>query len=201
MALNVKPLYMTKLFVFLSLVATLVACGDNSESGKRDNKIELISETDLHRDMKHRIDSMEQHIYADTFALDIKSVETLRETYDEFARRFPGDVSKSAEYLYKSAAISRGLGDPVQAIKTYTTILDKFGNYERAPEVQFLIAFTYDEDMAEKGLAREAYRDVMVEFPGDHWALQAEKRLETIDMSDEELMEFLLEKQKENPAQ
>ncbi len=196
MMLNLMPLYMNKLIVFLSLLVTLMACGDNSESGKRDNRIELISETDLHRDMKHRIDSMEQHIYADTFALDIKSVETLRDAYEEFVKRFPGDVAKSAEYLYKSAAISRGLGDPVQAIKTYTAILDKFGAYERAPEVQFLIAFTYDEDMAEKELAREAYRDVIIKFPGDHWALQAEKRLETIDMSDEELMQFLLKKQK-----
>lgn len=190
-----------RLSVIILFALVLVGCGNNADSEKKNKRIELISETDLHRDMKHRIDSMEQYIYADTFALDIKAIEVLRDTYDAFARRFPGDVAKSAEYLYKSAAISRGLGDPLKAIKTYGTILSKFNTYERAPEVQFLIAFTYDEDMSERELAREAYRDVVLKYPGDHWALQAEKRLETIDMSDEELMQFLLKKQKKNTPQ
>lgn len=191
----------TKFTAILVLLIALSGCAGEPGAEKGDNRVELISETDLHRDMKNRIDSMEQHFYADTFAMDVKEVTALRDSYDRFAERFPGDVAKSAEYLYKSAAISRGLGDPVKAIKTYSTILSEFKNYERNPEVQFLIAFTYDEDMSEKGLAREAYRDVVLNFPGDHWAVQAEKRLETIDMSDEELMRFLLEKQKDDSTQ
>jgi tetratricopeptide (TPR) repeat protein len=174
----------------------LQSCGDQSgtDTGK-EIKFELITDAEKHQRMLVSIDSMEQLLYADSLSYDLQLMEKLRESYDEFGRRFAGDKAKTPEYLYKSAAMSRGMGQPMAAIKTYDLILRKFKNFERAPEVQFLIAFTYDEDLKEKALAKDSYRDVMDKFPGDLWAIQAEQRLQTIDMTDGELIEFFMKKQ------
>jgi hypothetical protein len=64
--------------------------------------------------------------------------------------------------------------------------------------VAFLQAFTYDEDLDQPDLAKECYQKVIELFPGDQWAIQAEQRLQTIGMSDEELLEFLKKKQAES---
>jgi len=157
----------------------------------------LITDTEKHRMMQAEIDSLEQIVYADDFEFDKEQVVALRNTYDEFASRFSGDETKSPEYLYKSAALSRAVGKPTEAIKTYQHILTKFKGFDRNPEVQFLIAFTYDEDIRERSLAKESYREVIEKFPGDHWAIQAERRLETIDMTDEEMIRYFMDKQGE----
>lgn len=176
------------------LCAVLTSCGDGVEEKKSSG---LITDTEKHRMMQAEIDSLEQIVYADDFEFDKEQVVALRNTYDEFASRFSGDETKSPEYLYKSAALSRAVGKPTEAIKTYQHILTKFKGFERNPEVQFLIAFTYDEDIRERSLAKESYREVIEKFPGDHWAIQAERRLETIDMTDEEMIRYFMDKQGE----
>lgn len=165
------------------------------EGGGTDGEGEgLITDTEKHRRMKAEIDSLEQVVYDDDFTFDPEVVLYLKNRYDKFAERFGGDEDKSPEYLYKSGALSRTLGKPTDAVKTYRRILTKFDGYSRAPEVQFLIAFTYDEDLRQKELAREAYNDVIKNFPGDHWAVQAERRLETLDMTDEEMVRYFMER-------
>lgn len=170
----------------------LTSCGE--EAGKGESTA-LITDTEHHRRMQAEIDSLEKIVYADDFQFEEAEVLNLRNKYDRFARRFDGDKTKSPEYLYKSAALSRALGMPTEAIKTYQHILTKFSGFERNPEVQFLIAFTYDEDIRQKSLAKEAYNDVIEKFQGDHWAIQAERRLETIDMTDEEMIQYFMQKQ------
>lgn len=181
---------------FMAAVAcTLItSCGDQTDGQKGSG---LITDTEKHRRMQVEIDSLENIVYAENFEFEKGEVENLRNTYDEFARRFDGDKTLTPEYLYKSAALSRSLGEPTEAIKTYQHILTKFKGFERNPEVQFLIAFTYDEDIRQKTLAKEAYNEVIEKFPGDHWSIQAERRLETIDMSDEEMIRYFMEKQDE----
>lgn len=184
----------------------LTSCGEeppaDADGAKGKNDLDLITDVEKRRRLLVSIDSLEQIVFADTTLNPSKeTVRYLRARYDEFSRRFPGDAEKSGEYLYKSAAVSRGLGHPMQAIKTYEHILRKYKGFVRAPEVAFLIAFTYDEDLNEKELAKKAYETVMEKYPGDHWALEAERRLETIDMDDEELLEFLIRKRTEAEAQ
>lgn len=192
--------------ILIACVALLLSsCGGGepaAEDTKEKKDLGLITDVEKRRRLIVTIDSLEQIVFADTAMNPNKeTVRYLRARYDEFARRFPGDTEKSGEYLYKSAAVSRGLGSPMQAIKTYEHILRKHKGFMRAPEVAFLIAFTYDEDLNQKELAKQAYEKVIENYPGDHWSLEAQRRLETLDMSDEELLEFLIKKRAETDAQ
>ncbi len=169
----------------LSLVFILAACQDGtSESSSKEN-------TDRQTALIQEIDSLENVLENDQWRPNNPAVPTLMQSYTKYSELYPGDLEKSPEYLYKSAALARSVQLPVKAIKIYDKILVDYPKWMKAPEVAFLLAFTYDEDLKEPDLAKEAYQKLIQDFPGDHWAVQAEQRLVTIDMSDDELLEFL----------
>jgi|SRR5690554_2987505 len=158
----------------------------------------LISNTQDQRRLKAVIDSLEKIVYTENFDLNEISSANLMDAYSEYTTKFVVDKERAPEYLYKSAAISRAIGLPIKAIKLYDKILAEYPDYEKNPEVAFLLAFTYDEDMKQPERAKEAYEELIEKFPDDMWAEQASARLENIDKSDEELIQSFLEKNKAN---
>jgi TolA-binding protein len=184
--------------VYLLITAFILgACqgGDNSEDKKVENAVK--SNREGHRLLLAEIDSMEQIVYTDSFDVSKKSTSELMQAYLAFTDKYVGDNERVPKYLYKAAALSRAVDLPVKAIKLYDRILKEYPKYERAPEVAFLAAFTYDEDMNQPELAKEAYKEVIEKYPDNKWAQQARDRLATIDLSDEELIDRFMEKNKD----
>ena len=159
---------------------------------------DLLSNTEDQRRLTALIDSLEKIVYNENFELDESSSANLMKAYNEYTTKFVVDKKRTPEYLYKSAAISRAVGLPIKAIKLYDKILADYPSYERNPEVAFLLAFTYDEDMKQPERAKEAYEELIEKYPGDLWAEQAAARLESIDKSDEELIKSFMEKNETN---
>lgn len=182
-----------KLGLALLCAGILVACSTEESGSEQRAK----SNAEQKLEMIARIDSLETVMEEKNLLPGDMMMGDLLKDYIKYTEKYPGDLDKTPEYLYKAAAISRAINLPVKAIKLYDKILSKYPNWKKAPEVAFLTAFTYDEDLNQPELAKEAYEKVIEKFPGDLWATQAEQRLATIEMSDEELLEFLKEKQKE----
>jgi len=180
----------------VACVFVFSACTENEQVDAR--SCEVMSQTEKHLIMTKSIDSLETIVYKDTFGTNKEAANQLLQQYSKFAETFPGDKEKSPEFLYKAGALSRGAGLPLKAIRCYDQFLKKYPANDKSSEVSFLIAFTYDADMNEINLAKEAYQDVVMQYPGDHWALQATQRLKTIDMSDEELVQFFMKKDQES---
>ncbi len=172
----------------LSAMWFFTACESSSNSDKE-------TESHAEHNLQTRtswlaeIDSLEAIVYADTFDIEGETTGELLRSYLSYAKVFVGDKENTPKYLYKAAALSRAVGLPAKALKLYDQILTDYPNWEKAPETAFLVAFTYDDDLKETERAREAYEEVIEKYQGDHWALQAEERLKTIDMTDEELIE------------
>jgi tetratricopeptide (TPR) repeat protein len=186
---------MIKRMAFCSLLAIgLFGCGGNDQDKDQSEKAAMLTLSELRDVRLAEIDSLEQVVAADTFFSEKRVALDLLENYEKYASVFPGDNSKTPEILYKAGALARGVGEPLRAIRAYDVILSKYRNFERNPEVAFLVAFTYDSDMNNPELARESYEEVIKRYPDDSWAIQARQRLETVDMTDEELIEFLMEK-------
>jgi tetratricopeptide (TPR) repeat protein len=184
--------------VGLALFGALVMVSCASEETGSEERAKTNAEQRLELSM--RIDSLETIMEEKNLLPGDELMGELLKDYIEYTDKFPGDKDKTPEYLYKAAAISRAVNLPVKAIKLYDRILAKYPRWEKAPEVAFLTAFTYDEDLSEPELAKESYEKVIEKYPGDLWALQAEQRLATVAMSDEELLEFLKQKQLEAEA-
>ncbi|MCZ4408836.1 tetratricopeptide repeat protein [Cryomorphaceae bacterium 1068] len=184
--------------VGLAVFGALVMVSCASEETGSEERAKTHAEQRLELSM--RIDSLETIMEEKNLLPGDELMGELLKDYIEYTEKFPGDMDKTPEYLYKAAAISRAVNLPVKAIKLYDRILAKYPRWEKAPEVAFLTAFTYDEDLGEPELAKESYEKVIEKYPGDLWAVQAEQRLATVGMSDDELLEFLKEKQKEAEA-
>lgn len=188
---------MTRGTILGILILALGACSDGQEGVEEKVKSNVERRLEIIAD----VDSMESAMQKDNLNPDSPTASELLKTYIKFSELYPGDKEKSPEYLYKAAALSRAVELPVKAIKLYDQILSRYPNWEKAPEVAFLVGFTYDEDLKSPDLAEEAYQEVIEDFPGDHWAVQAEQRLATIHMTDEELIEYFQKKTQENSTQ
>lgn len=184
-------------FIIAAVVCLFIlgACANDKKSENSSKTASpFISNVEGARKLAGIIDSLENVVFVNDSAVNESAARELLETYERYVKRYGGDDKKGPEYLYKAAAIYRGLKQPVEAILFYDRILSKYPNYERNPEVAFLTGFTYEADLNEREHAKEAYRQVVELYPDDMWAIEAQARLETIDLTDEELIKSFMEK-------
>lgn len=185
----------TGAITLLALVLLLSACGSNDKNDSSKGAVPTKVES---KKSLAKIDSLEAIVYVDTFDFKTTAVSELQDAYARYIEMFPGDKGNTPKFLYKQAALYRASGKPVEAIKAYDHILTAYPGYELNPEVAFLLAFTYDDAINDLDQAKVAYQYVIDEYPGDKWAEQADARLKTIDMSDQELIDSFLKKNKLN---
>lgn len=184
--------------ISVCIMALFWSCGENLQTESGTNKTVVRSNVDGARILAETIDSLENVVFVSDAAIDEHDARELLKAYEKYASRYGGDAVKGPEYLYKAAAVNRGLNNPLEAILIYDRILTKYPDYERNPEVAFLTGFTYEADLREPERAKEAYAHVIELYPDDKWAIEAKSRLQTIDMTDEELIKSFKEKNKSN---
>jgi tetratricopeptide (TPR) repeat protein len=138
------------------------------------------------------IDSLEQAFFGNEMNVDKELAAQLLQSYIKFTDTYPMD-EHTADYLYKGAGLARGVRLYTRALQMYTRILTDYPDYKKIVETQFLIAFTYDNDIKDIEKAKEAYNLVIEMYPNHEFAVQARERLKTIDLSDEELIELFMQ--------
>ncbi len=104
-----------------------------------------------------------------------------------YADAFPAD-SLSADYLFKAADVSRGIGQYEQACQIWERVYQQYPEFEKAPQAQFLRAFTIENDLKNKEIARKEFQDFLKNHPDHPLSAQAKAFLEMPDMTDEELI-------------
>lgn len=107
-----------------------------------------------------------------------------------FSEAFPSDTL-AALPLYRSAEVSRSIGDPKQAILTYQQVIERYPTFYKAPEARFMLAFSYDEDMNDLERAKTAYQDFLAKHPNHTFADDAQMLLANLGKSDEEILKEL----------
>lgn len=116
---------------------------------------------------------------------------------NSFADLYPTDTL-AALPLYRSAEISRSIGKPKDAIETYKKILTLYPTFYKAAEAQFMLAFSYDEDLKDIDRARAAYTEFISEHPQHTFTDDAQMLLSNLGKSEEEILRELEAKLKEN---
>lgn len=178
--------------VFLLAAAVLMAaCGGTSAEEEQ-----VKQETE---ELATRIDSLENLLFGQESKVDKEVAAQLLQSYLKFTDTYPAD-DRTPDYLYKGAGIARGVGVHSRALKMYQRILEDYPEFGKQAETSFLIAFTYDNDLKEIERAKEAYNQVIEQYPDHEFAAQARERLKTIDLSDEELIELFMKRNAEAEA-
>jgi TolA-binding protein len=179
--------------LFDGLAILLASCGGSGASEEQQVKKEK-------DELAFRIDSLENVLFGQSTNVDREVAAQLLQSYIKFIDTYPAD-SRCPDFLYKGAGIARGVGVHMRALKMYQQILSDYPEFPKQAETQFLIAFTYDNDIKDIESAKIAYQDVMERYPDHEFAKQAEERLKTIDMSDEELIELFMQRNAESTVQ
>lgn len=171
----------------------LAACGGESASEEEQVKQEKA-------ELATRIDSLENVLFGHETNVNREVAADLLQAYIRFTDTYPAD-ERCPDFLYKGAGIARGVGVHHRAMEMYQKILDDYPEFPKQAETQFLIAFTYDNDLKDIESARIAYQEVIEVFPDHEFARQAEERLKTIDLTDEELIELFMQRNAEAEVQ
>ena len=75
---------------------------------------------------------------------------------------------------------------PADAI--YDAIYTQYPQYEKAAQALFLKAFTYDNDLKDKGTAKALYEEFLQKFPNDDFADDTQFLLKNLGKNDEEII-------------
>jgi tetratricopeptide (TPR) repeat protein len=87
---------------------------------------------------------------------------------------------RTAEELFYEAQEYGALGMYGHAIESYEEFLTKFPKHEKAPDVKFLIAFTYHNSLKEESLAKKHYSEFIKNYPDSPLKVSAEFEMENI---------------------
>lgn len=138
-------------------------------------------------EMGARIRTMEDTLFAKN-VFDRRGAQALLDVYKAYAKAFPTD-SMAPEYLFRAAGMSKGLGQPQDAVQLYDRIIKEYPKWGRLADTYYLRAFTIDADLKEKGRAKTAYEEVINRFPDHRFAQDAKAMIQNLQYTDEELIE------------
>lgn len=188
-----KNIFSIKTLSSFIILLVIVSCGDQNTSNEGK---EGLSDEDR-KEQISIIESLHHDAMNATTKEDAKKAsEELLTTCLSFIEDFPRDPN-CAEYMFMAAKAANGLKRYKESLVLLDRMTKVYSDYENLIEVYFLYAFTLDEDLNEKDEAKKAYTKLITKYPGEPLSKQAEVLMEQLYLSDEELIEQLMEDNKE----
>jgi tetratricopeptide (TPR) repeat protein len=97
-------------------------------------------------------------------------------------------------FLYKAARLAHGMKNYRQAINLFTNYHDGFTNHPNRPEAALIIGIIYEQDLRDTTNAKKAYQKVIDLHPETSQAKDAQALLMYADMSKQEMINWLRQK-------
>ncbi|MEL6863980.1 MAG: tetratricopeptide repeat protein [Bacteroidota bacterium] len=129
-------------------------------------------------------------------SLHLPTAQQLLALSKQFVEAFP-KAPQTPAILFRTADLARGMGEYGQAIKYWGLLYNDYSDFEKAPDAEFMIAFTYENFLNDKQQAKGYYERFLQKYPDHHLAEQVKAILENIDKSPEELIKSFQEKRQE----
>ena len=119
----------------------------------------------------------------------------LLKAYQDYYNKHPND-SLGMAYLFEASRVADAMGKYQKAVDLLVNYHDGIANMEKKAEAAFMVAFIYDAHLHNTKKAIEFYNRVIQLYPLSPWAEQAKGALHLVGKSDEELLNFIKEKNK-----
>lgn len=168
---------MNKLFLLLASLWLLTACG---EQKKADPQAELTA----------RIDSLEAVLVNDSLRLSDEAASEVIKAYLKYADTWPKD-SSAVDYLFKAADVMRGMYRYQDAVQTLELVVSRYPDSDKAPAALFYAGFILHADTEQNNLALPFFQRLIDDFPDHPLTKDARNILPMLNMSEEQLLEFL----------
>lgn len=174
--------------MMVAMAALTMACGgtgENTEDSKRQPQSKEARKAEI-AEMEANLKSsgkMDQGV-------NKAKADALVKRYRDYINMNPHDTA-SADYLFKAADLSVGLGDYESAIRYLDRITTDFTWYDRIVEIWLFKGFVYEAHMNKHGEAVATYRKLIEKYPNHRLAKDAQAAIDNMTMSEEELLEKL----------
>jgi tetratricopeptide (TPR) repeat protein len=188
----------TFLFLFIALTFILSSCGDKSEVKSNSAQEE---KSNAQRDLANmdplliEIHDMERKAKLDSVMDRAVGLRLLR-AYQEYYNKNMKD-SLGIAYLFEAARVADAMSKYEKAIELLINYHDVINNQEKKAESAYMVAFIYDAHLKNEKKAITYYNKVIELYPSSVWAEQAKSALHLVGKSDEDLLKFLEEKNKQ----
>ena len=159
----------------------LVACADNKPEEAKTAEVPEATQA------QRRIRAMEDSL-SDKAIFDRRRLMELRDVYAAYAQRFPLD-SIAPDMLRKAASTSGDLGEHEKSVGLYDRLIKDYPQWARTPDAHYFRAFEIENGLGKKGEAKQAYEEFIAKYPDNQFADDAQKMIEYMQYTDEELME------------
>jgi len=182
--------------VFLLLFVSVLTLNSCDEKTPQEQKVE--TKVNKKVELEGKIKALEETIFnKDNSTKNIKDEKEkatkLLSYYTDFYNLYSEDP-KGGDYLFKAGNIALGLGKTIPAIQAFRNAHDAFPGYKKRVEAVYMVAFIYDNNLHKKDKAREFYNFIIENYPEHQLAKDAIARLNTLEMTDEELIKLFEKK-------
>ena len=186
---------------FIFYVATcgmLFSCANGDQQATSEDTTTLASVDDAKSatdPLMLEIRSMEARTRNDS-VLDRAAGLRLLRAYQDYYNKHPQDTI-ALNYLFEAGRVAIALDKPEKAVELLANFHDGSANRVRRAEAAYLVAFVYDTHLHLTQKAVTQYNKVIELYPESPWAEQSRQALFLVGKTDEELLQFLREK---NPS-
>ena len=175
--------------LILILALGLVSC-DGSEQGHEDD----VSTVQTAEERRVEIAEMEAEIVGVVATPENQKAKALTERlllrYRDYISANPRD-SVTAEYLFKAADLSVGVGNPENSITYIDRLITDFPNFRKAAEMMLFKGFLYEVHLNNHAEAVKAYQAMIERYPNHRLTNDARAAIDNLSLSEEELLEKL----------
>jgi tetratricopeptide (TPR) repeat protein len=177
----------------------LASCSD--ESGKGSNEVSTTlasadaSAANAIDPLMLEIKAMEERTRKDS-VLDRAAGLRLLRAYQDYYNKHPQDTA-ALNYVFEAGRVAVSLEKYEKAIELLANFHDGSSNRRRRAESAYLVAFIYDTHLHLPSKATTQYNKVIELYPESPWAEQSRQALRLVGKTDEEVLQFLKEK---NPS-
>ena len=158
-----------KLMLFALLAFGMLACGEKK-----------LTQEDLKK--------AEQTLMENGGNLDKEAATAVAEKYCRFVKQNPDDAT-APDWLFKALQIEVKLGESEKAIALCDQLVKDYPTSEVIPAALMLTASdVYDSQLHDLDKARAMYEKVISDYPDSEWAESAEKMIEFLGLTPEEIL-------------
>ena len=180
-------------------VVLMVSCSTDSGTNGQEKTTTLASADETASGsidpLMLEIRAMEARTRKDS-VLDRAAGLRLLRAYQDYYNKHPQDTI-ALNYVFEAGRVAVSLEKYDKAIELLSNFHDGSSNRQRRSEAAYLVAFIYDTYLHLPSKATAQYNKVIELYPESPWAEQSRQALRLVGKSDEEVLQFLKDK---NPS-
>jgi outer membrane protein assembly factor BamD (BamD/ComL family) len=120
--------------------------------------------------------------------LNKEAVPAVVEKFCKFVEQNPDDAT-APQWLFKALQIEIKTEESEKAIEICNKLVEEYPDYEYTPAALVMTASeVYDSQMHDIDKARATYEKVISDYPDSDWAKNAEKMIEFLGLTPEEIL-------------